>query len=417
MSIPPLDTTSAPYPLVKGLPYEYPAPEGIVGSALKLTDDTPKLFTPLKIKNLTLPNRIGVSPMCQYTAHNQEVTEYHKIHYGAFTTRGPGLVIVEATAVSRNAGTSIVDLGIYTDSQAAKFKPIVDYAHANTSTIGIQLGHAGRKSMQSALFQSLENWDPRGTKEDVKAPSAVPYRPNGRLPIPKELTKEEIKSIIRDFGLAAKRAEEIAGFDFVEIHGAHGYLITEFLSAHSNKRTDEYGGSFDNRIRFLVEIIEEIKKNVSKDFPVFLRISASELHDSNPDAWTIDDSIKLAHVVVEKGIDLIDVSAGGNDSNADRQKSDFGPHVEFATKIKSAIGDKAVVACVSKLNDSKRVNELVALGAFDFALIGSQFLFNPGLAIQWANELGVDIHHIGSHWPMRPKYKEMIEYVKSTSKF
>lgn len=415
MSLPPQDNSSdAPYPLVRGLPYEYPVPEGIAGSAVELTKDTPKLFTPLKIKNLTLPNRIGVSPMCQYAAHNQEVTEYHKIHYGAFTTRGPGLVTVEATAVAPDAGTAVVDLGIWKDSQAAKFKPMVEYAHANTSTIGIQLGHAGRKAMQSALFEYLENWDPRGVKENVVGPSAIPYRPNGRLPTPRELTKEEINNLVKQFGLAAKRAEEISGFDFVEIHGAHGYLINEFLSAHSNKRTDEYGGSFENRIRFLLEVIEEIRQCVSKEFPVFLRISASELHDSNPDAWKIEDSIKLAPIVIKKGIDLIDVSAGGNDCNANRFKLDFGMHVEFATKIKQAIGDKGLVACVGKLNDSKRVNELLENNAFDLALAGSQFLINPGLVFKWAQELGADIHHISSHWPLRPKYEEMVGYIKST---
>lgn len=408
-------TTAAPYPLVKGLPYEYPAAEGVVGSAINLNEETPKLFTPLKIRNMTLANRIGVSPMCQYTAHNLEVTDYHKIHYGAFATRGPGLVTVEAAAVSPYSGSSVVDLGIWTDSQAVKLKDIVDYAHANTSTIGIQLEHGGRKSMQTTMFQSLEGWDPRGFKDKVVAPSAIEYRKNGALPVPKELTRDEIKTIVKEFGLAAKRAEQISGFDFIELHAAHGFLINQFLSAHSNKRTDEYGGSFEGRIRFLVEVIEETRRNVSKDFPVFLRISASELHDSNPDAWRIEDSMKLAPIVVEKGVDVIDVSVGGNDSNADRLlKGDFGTHVELATKIKEAIGDNGLVACVGKLNDSKRVNKLLEKGSFDLALVGSQFLFNPGLTFKWAEELEVDIHHIPSQWCLRPKYKEMIEYIEST---
>ena len=401
------------YSLAENLPYEYPAPEGVVGSSVEVTKETPKLFHPLKIKNLELPNRIGVSPMCQYTADNFSVTEYHKIHYGSFALRGPGLIIVEATGVSPYSGTSDLDLGIWTDAQACKFKPIVDFAHANTSTIGIQLAHAGRKSMAKPLFEHLEDWDKEKYKAiDIYGPSAVPYRPGGHYPTPKELTIPQIKQIVKEFGIAAKRSVKV-GFDFVEIHGAHGYLINEFLSAHSNKRTDEYGGNFEKRIKLLLDIIDEIKANVPKDYPVFLRISGSDLHESNPDAWKIDDSIKLAHIIFDKGIDLLDVSGGGNDSNADRNKSDFGTFVDFAKAIKESVGDKGLVASVAKLNDSKKVNELVEQGAFDLALIGSGFLFNPGLVFQWANELGVTINHARSHWAYRPKYPEMIEYIKS----
>lgn len=408
--------SDAPYKLVKGLPYEYPMAEGVVGSAVELTEQTPILFKPLKVANMVIPNRTGVSPMCQYTSEEGYPTEYHKIHYGALTTRGPGLVIVEATAVAPNAGTAIVDLGIWKDSQAAAYKPIVDYAHANTSRIGIQIGHAGRKAMQSALFEYLENFDPRGDKDKVFGPSAVDYRKNGRLPTPKELTTEQIKDLVKKFGQAAKRAYEISGFDFVEIHGAHGYLICEFLSAHSNKRTDEYGGSFENRIRFLTEIVEEVRANVPKDYPIFCRLSADELHHSNPDAWTIDDTLKLAPILVEKGVNVIDTSAGGNDAEADRVKVPFGAHVEYAKKIKEVVKDTALVACVGKLNDSAKVNKLLEEGAFDIALMGSQFLANPGLTLSWADELNVEVHRISSHWPSRPKYAEMIAYIQSTYK-
>lgn len=401
--------TAAPYNLATGVPFEYPMAEGVVGSAIDLSEKTPKLFQPLKVKNMVLPNRIGVSPMCQYTADNNEVTEYHKVHYGGLATRGPGLVVVEATSVAPYAVTSVVDLGIWKDSQAEKFRPIVQYAHANTSRIGIQIGHAGRKAMQSALFEYLENWDPRGKKDEVVAPSAVIYRPGGRLPIPRELTIEEIQVIVKQFGQAAKRAVDV-GFDFVEIHAAHGYLINEFMSSLSNKRTDQYGGSFENRIRFLMETIDSVRANVPKSYPVFLRWSASELSD-NPDSWTAEDSVKLAPLVVKRGIDLLDISAGGNDSMALRIPKGFGMYVDIAKQVKEAVRDTAVVSCVGRLNDATKVNDLLEQGAFDFAFVGTPFVINQGLVYEWAEQLGVEIHHAPSHWPVRMKIEEMMQYV------
>lgn len=404
---------NAPYDLAPGLPFEYALADGVVGSALEVTEKTPKLFHPLKIKSMVLPNRVGVSPMCQCCADNNEVTDYHRIHYGGFSARGPGLIMIEATAVASNAGTSVVDLGIWKDSQAEKFRPIVQYAHANTAKIGIQLAHAGRKSMQSAMFEYLENWDPRGKKEELVAPSAITFRPGGRLPTPRELKIDEIHGLIEKFGAAAKRAVAV-GFDFVEIHAAHGYLINEFMSSHSNKRTDEYGGSFENRIRFLLEVIESVKANIPKDYPLFLRWSGSELHDSNPEAWTVEDSVKLAPIVVAKGVDFIDVSAGGNDSGADRPKKGFGMFVDFARRIKEAVGDTAVVSAVGRMHDPVKINELLEQGIIDFALVGSPFLVNQGLVIDWAKAMGVEIHNAAPFWPLRAKYGEMIKYINDS---
>lgn len=387
--------------------------EGVVGSALEVTEKTPKLFHPLKIKNLVLPNRIGVSPMCQCSADNNEVTDYHRIHYGGFSARGPGLIMIEATAVAPNAGTSVVDLGIWRDSQAEKFRPIVQYAHANTAKIGIQLAHAGRKSMESPMYQYLENWDPRGNKDELVAPSAIAYRPGGRIPTPRELTVADIHTLVERFGAAAKRAVDV-GFDCVEIHAAHGYLINEFMSSHSNKRTDEYGGSFENRIRFLLEVIDSVKANIPEDYPLFLRLSASELHDSNPDAWTVDDSVKLAPIVVDHGVDFIDISSGGNDSGADRPNKVFGMYAEYARKVKEAVGDQVAVSCVGKMHDPVKINELIEEGAIDFALVGSPFLANQGLVIEWAKIMGVEIHNAAQLWPLRPKFFEMIQYINES---
>ncbi|OBA20452.1 NADH:flavin oxidoreductase/12-oxophytodienoate reductase [Metschnikowia bicuspidata var. bicuspidata NRRL YB-4993] len=402
--------TDAPYKLAAGLPYEYPLPEGVVGSAVDLNEKTPKIFQPLIIRGMVLPNRVGVSPLCQYTGVNDIPTDYHKIHYGAFALRGPGLVMVEATTVTPHAGVSPVDVGLYNDEQEAKFKEIVDFAHANTSRIGIQLAHAGRKALGAPPFVSLEDWDPRGDKDKVVAPSAVPFREGGRYPVPRALTVEEIREIVKKFGESAKRAVA-AGFDFVEIHGAHGYLINEFMSAHSNKRTDQYGGSFENRIRLLVEVIDCVRASVPEDYPVFLRWSGSELHDSNPDAWTLEDSVKLAPIVVEHGVDLLDISGGGNDANADRWPKHFGMFMNVSEAVKKAVGDKAIVAAVGRMHDPVKVNELLEKGTIDFAFVGSPFMVNQGLVFDWAETLDVQLHHAPSLWPVRPKYAEMIQYV------
>lgn len=415
LPLPPAKQNSnAPYPLAANVAYEYPLPEGVVGSAVELSGKTPKIFQPLKIRNMVLPNRVGVSPMCQYTAENNQPTEYHKIHYGSLALRGPGLIMVEATAVSPDAGVSVVDLGIWSDAHAEKFRPIVEFAHANTSRIGIQLAHAGRKALLLPPFQNLEDWDSRGDKEKVVGPSPVPYREGGKAPTPKALTVEEIGEIVKQFGAAAKRAVDV-GFDFVEIHSAHGYLLNEFLSAHSNKRTDKYGGSFENRIRFLLEVIDTVRANIPEDYPLFLRWSGSELHDSNPDAWKIEDSVKLAPIVAEKGVDVLDISSGGNDANADRPPKGFGMFLDYAAQVKQAVGDKALVAAVGRLNDPVKVNEFLEKGVADIALVGSRFMVNPGLVFDWAETLGVDLHHAPSLWPVRPKYAEMILYIQEVN--
>lgn len=404
--------SDAPYRLAPGVPYEYPQAEGTIGAAVEVTESTPAVFRPLKIANMTVPNRIGVSPMCQYSADNSEVTEYHKVHYGGYALRGPGLIVVEATSVAPNAGTAVVDLGIWKDSQAEKFRPIIQYAHANTSHIGIQIGHAGRKALLAALFESLEDWDPRGNKDDVVGPSAVPYRPYGRLPVPRAMTVAEIRRVVTQFGDAARRAVSV-GFDFVEIHGAHGYLISEFMSNHSNKRTDEYGGSFENRTRLLLEVIDSVRANVPADYPVFLRWSASEMHDANPNAWTIEDSVRLAPLVVEHGVNFLDVSAGGNDSNAEHGARGFGMFVDYARRVKEAVGDTAIVSAVGRLHDPVKVNELIEQGVVDFAMVGLAFLVNQGLVFDWAQKLDVALHHAPQFWPLRPKYAELLEYIKA----
>lgn len=406
-------SNGAAIPLNTEISYEYPVPEGVPGQALELLESTPKIFTPLKIGSLTIPNRIGVSPMAQYAADKGAATEYHKVHYGAFAQRAPGLIVVESTSVQEFGRASAYDLGLWNDQLAESFKPLTSFVHAQAGRIGIQLNHSGRKSLAVPYYVSFEKFDDRFDPSELIGPSPIKYRQNGRIPTPRELTVAEIKDLVKSFGAAAKRAATISNFDFVEIHGAHGYIISEFLSKVSNQRTDQYGGSFENRTRFLVEVIDEIKSQVPPNFPVLIRIHGSDLHKDNPDTWTDDDATKLATLIADK-VDLIDVSAGGNDATAERSEKPFGPYVPFAEKIKKAVGNRTLVSTVCKLHDPERVNKLIEDGIIDMAFVGSPFIVNPGLVYDWADKLGVKTHSIRSHFIRNPPFQEMMEYVKST---
>lgn len=380
----------------------------------------PKLFSPLKIKNVELQNRIGVSPMCTYSAGlDGKPTPWHLVHLGQFLMRGPGITFAEASSVAPNGGLSPHDLGIWNDEQALAFKPIVEFAHSQNQLIGAQLAHAGRKASTVPPYIHIEDSSPEsagGWPQNTVAPSPIRFRQNGFLPVPHELSVAEIKEYVKDFGLAAERALKIAGFDIIEIHAAHGYLINEFLSEVSNKRTDEYGGSFENRMRFLTEVIEEIRAVTKDKIPLWLRISASENNDVDPLAWTVEDLIRLAKVVREKGVDVLDISSGGNSASQSKRSKGFGQHVPFARAIKKAVGDSLLLAVPGGLTDSSKVNDLVEEGVIDIALVARGFLRNPGLVATWAEELDIDVqqniqYHYVSHMP-----KDQIEWLIQTSK-
>ncbi|EGW35118.1 uncharacterized protein SPAPADRAFT_69449 [Spathaspora passalidarum NRRL Y-27907] len=358
----------------------------------------PGLFKPIQIGNMTIQNRVGVSPMCIFSADSQfEATPFHLVHYGSIAVRGPGIVIVESTAVSPEGGLSPHDLGLWNDNQAEKLRPIVDFIHSQSQKCAIQLCHAGRKASGQPLFLHLEQLADEsvgGWPESVVGPSPIEFRPNGNLVRPRELTTSEIKRIVQDFGKAAKRAVDI-GFDAVEIHGAHGYLINQFCSELSNQRTDEYGGSFENRIRFALEVIDEVKKSINNEsIPIFLSVCASD-NSLDKKGWVVEDTMKLVDHVIGHGVQLLDISSGGNCYNSisrSRLNDDhtLPPHVEIARKVKRHVGNKAVVACVGKLErDPVFTNKCIEDGDFDLALIGTPFLKNPGTVWNIADQLGV----------------------------
>ncbi|MEI6844266.1 MAG: NADH:flavin oxidoreductase/NADH oxidase [Actinomycetes bacterium] len=342
---------------------------------------TPKLFDPLVIRDLTIANRVWVSPMCQYSSTDGIVGEWHRVHHGAFATGGSGLIFMEATGVVPEGRISIGCPGIWNDEQVAAFKPITAFAHSMGTLMGIQLAHAGRKASTTRPgsdhpFATAEE----GGWESVSA-SAIAYH---GMPTPRALTVEEIHVLTKDFAKAAVRAVN-AGFDVIEIHAAHGYLLHQFYSPVSNQRSDEYGGSFDNRIRFLLEVTQEVRDAISSSTPLFVRISASDWIEGG---WTIDESVALSKDLKALGVDLIDVSSGGNVHNAPITPGP-GYQVPFAESIRT--NANIMTSAVGMIWEPEFAQEIVSSGKADAVMLAREMLRNPHWPQMAAEKLGVKI--------------------------
>ncbi|MGA9211329.1 NADPH dehydrogenase NamA [Kaistella sp.] len=327
------------------------------------------LYSPIKFRNLEIKNRWVMSPMCMYSCENGVATDFHYVHYGSRAQGGTGLIMVEATGVVPEGRITHKCMGIWNDEQAQSLKKIVDFVHQNSeSKIGIQLAHAGRKAStwNGRQLPLEEGWE-------TVAPSGIPYHEEER--IPHELTLNEIKSLIKSFKEAAKRSLD-AGFDLFEIHAAHGYLIHQFLSPLSNVRTDEYGGSFENRIRFLVEIVEAVNELLDENHPLFVRISGTEYAENG---WDLIESVKLAEVLKNKNVDLIDVSSGGNIHGAKITLFD-GYQVPLSAEIKKQSGIKT--GAVGLIKTAEQAEEILEKEEADLILVAREILRNPYLAIQ-----------------------------------
>ena len=348
---------------------------------------TPTLFTSFQLRGITLKNRIVVSPMCQYTSIDGFANDWHLVHLGSLAVGGSSLVFTEATAVSPEGRISAHDLGIWKDEHIPQLKRITQFIEQQIAVPGMQLAHAGRKASTSEPWNGdkLVPLSAGGWK--TVAPSAVPFSESKDTPL--ELTLTEISKIVADFAAAAKRALT-AGFKVIEIHGAHGYLINEFMSPLSNKRTDVYGGSFENRIRFLLEIIDSIRGVLPENFPLFLRISASEWVEGG---WTLADSIKLAEIVKSRGVDLVDCSSGGNAVNAMiPAKPNY--QVPFAEAVrKTGIPTGAVGIIVSAEQAEAILNNEQA----DLIFLARELLRDPHFPLRAARELGYD----DMQWPVQ----------------
>ena len=271
-------------------------------------------------------------------------------------------------------------------------KRVVNFAHSQGQKIMIQLAHAGRKASTVAPWLSsgeVAGKDLNGWPDDVYAPSAIPW--NNDHAHPKEMTLEDIQAFKDAFVAAVKRSLEV-GFDAIEIHNAHGYLLHSFLSPVSNQRTDKYGGSFENRTRLTLEVVDLVRDIIPKDMPLFLRISATDWLEEAKDikeSWTSDDTVKLAPLLAERGVDLLDVSSGGNHP---AQHPHVGPGYQspFAKAAKKAVGDKMAVGTVGSITSGKQATELLDEG-LDLVVVGRPFQKNPGLVFSWADELGVNV--------------------------
>lgn len=357
--------------------------------------DVPHIFRPLTLRGVTFHNRIWLPPLCQYSADFGHVTDWHKAHLGGILQSGPGLTIVEATAVQARGRISPQDSGIWLQSQADKWKEVVVFAHSQSQKIGIQLAHAGRKASCVAPFLSMGDtaWEEDGGwPEDVFGPSAIPW--NEKYPKPRAMTLDEIEQVKADFVAAAKRAVN-AGFDVVEIHNAHGYLLHSFLSPVSNHRTDQYGGSWDNRVRLTLEITEAVRAVLPESMPLLLRISASDnLEKSDEPSWKLEDTIKLAPLLQARGVDLLDISSGGNSANA---FYGWGPghQTDLAAAVKKSLGEGASmrVSAVGNINDGKLAESIVAGGKADVTMVGRGFQKNPRICQMFGQDLGVVVSY------------------------
>jgi 2,4-dienoyl-CoA reductase-like NADH-dependent reductase (Old Yellow Enzyme family) len=345
-----------------------------------------KLFAPIRIKNIELKNRIAVSPMCEYSSEDGFANDWHLVHLGSRAVGGAALVFTEATAVAPEGRISPHDLGIWKDDHIPFLKRITSFIEKQGAVPGIQLAHAGRKASVSVPWEGNKPLFSDAGWQTV-APSAIRFKDGDILP--KELGKEEIKKVSLDFQLAALRALK-AGFKIIELHGAHGYLINEFLSPLSNQRTDEYGGSLENRARFLLEIIESVKKVWPETNPLFLRISATDWKEGG---WTPADSVKLALLVKSKGIDLVDCSSGGSAPDA---KIPVGPlyQVGFAESIKKETG--ILTGAVGMITTPQEANSVIEDGKADLVLLAREFLRDPYFPLRASRELGTNVT-----WPVQ----------------
>lgn len=344
-----------------------------------------KLFTPLTIHSVTFRNRIFVSPMCQYSSRDGVATDWHMVHLGSRAVGGAGLVMVEATAVSPEGRISPDDSGIWNDDHVAAFKPITRFISENGAVPGIQLAHAGRKASCDLPWRGGGPLGPDARGWQPLAPSAEPFAPGH--PLPRELSLADLDMVEGQFRAAARRAQA-AGFQAVEIHMAHGYLLHEFLSPLSNLRNDNYGGSLENRLRFPLRVARAVREEWPRELPLFVRLSCVDWADNG---WSLDQSVHLCQLLREVGVDLIDCSSGFVVPN---EPVPFAPG--FQVPFAAAIREQAAVAtgAVGVITDPAQAEQILATGQADAVLLAREMLRDPYWPLHAARELGVE-----TAWP------------------
>ena len=346
------------------------------------------LFSPFQLRSVEFANRIGVSPMCQYSSEDGFATDWHLVHLGSRAQGGAGLVIVEAAAVTPEGRISVGDLGIWKDRHIPALQRIASFLHSQGARAGIQLAHAGRKASMAVPFAGERLLLPAEGGWQPVAPSALAF--SADYAKPKALHPNAIAGVVQAFAQAARRALD-AGFDFVEIHAAHGYLLHQFLSPLANRRTDVYGGSFRNRTRLTLEVVDAVRAVWPAHLPLFVRISATDWAE---DGWTVDESVELAGLLREHGVDLLDVSSGGQIPNAEIP---VGPgfQVGFAGRIRREAG--IATAAVGLITTAAQAGAVVAEGNADLVLLGRELLRDP----YWPVHAAAELDEVAS-WP--PQY-------------
>ena len=342
-----------------------------------------RLFTPYALRGVTLRNRIVVSPMCQYSCAEGFATDWHLVHLGSRAVGGAGLIIAEATAVEARGRISPEDLGIWDDAHVAPLARITAFIAAHGAVPGIQLAHAGRKASTQRPWSGQGAVPPeQGGWADVIAPSALPFADN--YPQPKAMTGEDIAAV-REAFVAATRRALAAGFRFIELHAAHGYLLHTFLSPLSNARTDEYGGGLENRMRLVLEVVEAVRAAWPTELPLGIRLSATDWVDGG---WTPDDAVTLARALRERGIDVITASSGGVST---RQQIPLGPG--YQVFLAERIGREAGVPtmAVGLITEPEQAEAILARGEADLIALAREFLRSPYWPLQAAQALGVEL--------------------------
>ena len=345
------------------------------------------LFSPLTIKNIQLKNRIVVSPMCQYSATDGFANDWHLVHLGSRAVGGASLIIVEATSVAPEGRISPADLGLWKDEQIDMLKRITEFIHSQGSIAGIQLAHAGRKASFSAPWNGSKQLGADEGGWQTVAPSAIPFSETDIIPV--ALSAEDIMQVKADFKAATIRAIQ-AGFRVIELHGAHGYLIHQFLSPLSNQRTDNYGGSFENRIRFLLELVSTVQEEWPAENPLLVRLSATDWAEGG---WTAEETVELSAILKDKGVDLIDVSSGGL---AIQQQIPVFPgyQVQFAEAVKQQTG--ILTGAVGLITSAEQAEGILQDGQADLVFLAREFLRDPYFPLTAANKLDAEVK-----WPVQ----------------
>jgi 2,4-dienoyl-CoA reductase-like NADH-dependent reductase (Old Yellow Enzyme family) len=346
------------------------------------------LLSPIVIRTIQLKNRIVVSPMCQYSSEDGFSTDWHLVHLGSRAVGGAGLIITEATAVSPEGRISPNDLGIWKDEHISGLKRITQFIQQQGSVAGIQLAHAGRKASTQRPWEGGKGILPTQEKGwQIVAPSAIPF--SAESPDPLALTEAGLEKVRADFVSATERALA-AGFQVIEIHAAHGYLLHQFLSPLSNQRADSYGGSFENRIRLLLDVVARVQTVWPETLPLFVRLSATDWTEGG---WSIADSVKLSAILADKGVDVIDASSGGNVPNA---KIPVGPgyQVSFAERIKQEAGIKT--GAVGLITTAEQADKILTDGQADLIILAREFLRDPYFPLHAAHTLGDQ-----TNWPVQ----------------